>query len=235
MPSTVRWILTCRSYSLWGKLNTECPLRVLRFCIPWAADFKRIMVTNICMGIVSFWTLFSYTTGNTRGSWSLYWPLQDNKIQMSKKLRKKVLKILLVTFKTPKLIGWNKTENKDKYGMSLKSRNPKFKGKYFDISIGKFWFTVPSVSTGLLSLQPGGGVMQFIVIQLFVWQASCCFQRSSVCWDIIFEHSHLKQLIISGALSWWCCTTFRLANQRCYSSQIVSGYFETGEVKSAMR
>jgi hypothetical protein len=138
MPSTVRWILTCRSYSLWGKLNTKCPLRVLRFCIPWAADFKRIMVTNICMGIVTFWTLFSYTTGNTRGSWGLYWPLQDNKIQMSKKLKKKVPKMLWATFKAPKLIGWNKTENKDKYGMSLKSCNPKFKGKYFDISIRKF-------------------------------------------------------------------------------------------------
>jgi hypothetical protein len=64
--------------------------------------------------------------------------------------------------------------------MSQKSRNPKFKGKYFISVVGKFQFAVSSGSTGLLSLQHVGGLTLFLRIHCCL--VNCCrLQQCSLC------------------------------------------------------
>jgi hypothetical protein len=52
------------------------------------------------------------------------------------------------------------------YGMSQKSHNPNFKGKYFVSGIGKFQFAIPGANTGLMSLQQVSGLTFFIFVAL---------------------------------------------------------------------
>jgi hypothetical protein len=103
----------------------------------------------------------------------------------------------------------HKHKCKPYYGMSKKSRNPKFRGKYFVSVIGKYKFAVPSGNTVLLWLQQICGLTRFLRICCSL--VNCLFNKhhsvfnSAVCLllNIIFEHSRMKQL---GALS-WCCYT----------------------------
>jgi hypothetical protein len=101
-----------------------------------------------------------------------------------------------------------------KYSASQKSRNPKFKGKYFVSVIGKFQFAVPSGNTGLLSPQQVCGFSRFLRIRCSLVNCFDSVLNSAAC-------VYCKTLI-SNAVVWSSWTDVSDALSECYCTKQVA-------------